>query len=501
MFNANDTILEMLDVCKDFSGIKVLENINFNLKRGEIHALIGQNGAGKSVLMKIISGVYKRSSGKINIDGEVVTYSNPNEARKKGIGMVFQEFSLIPTMSVAKNIFLNRELRKGIFINDKEMIRLSKNILNNLGIDIDPRIILKDLTVSHKQLIEIAKIVSQDRKIIIMDEPTASLTSAEVQILYEVIKKLKEKGISIIYITHHLKEVFDVCDRVSVIRDGKKILTEKVDNMDLSSLIEEMLGKKIKNKIKFLSEKPVIREGNPMLEVKNLDLGGKEKISFKLWTGEVLGFAGLMGAGQNALTKSIFGVYPNIRKELYINNKKANIRKLEDSLKYKLTMVPEERQIQGLILDHSIKANTILSIIDKLKGILFFNDKKANNITKKYVDSLNIVTNTIFKKVKFLSGGNQQKVVFSKNLAAEPKIMILNDPNFGVDIGSKQEILELIRKFGNEGKSAIFVSSEFEELSRVCDRVLIMKDNVIIKEFFRDHDPELTEELIIHAVQ
>jgi len=497
----NDFILEMVNINKDFNGVKVLNDINFDLKRGEIHAIIGQNGAGKSVLMKILSGVYTRSSGKIIIDGKEVSYNTPIEARKIGIGMIFQEFSLIPTLSVAKNIFLNRELKKGMLIKDEEMNRVSKEILESLGVYINPKKMMRDLLVSYKQLVEIAKVVSQDKKIIIMDEPTASLVQAEVQLLNKVIKRLKEKGISIIYITHHLKEIFEICDRVTVLRDGKKILTKTINNINLSQLIEAMLGKELTEAVKFQIEKPIKREGIPMLEVKDLDLGGNEKNSFKLWPGEVLGFAGLMGAGQNGLVKAIFGIYPNLSKELYMHGKKINIKKPEDSLKYKITMVPEERQTQGLIIDQTIKENIVLSILDRIKRIFFFNNRKANDISKKYVKNLNIVTTTIFKKVKLLSGGNQQKVVISKNLAADPDIMILNDPNFGVDIGSKQDILQLIRKFADRGKSAIFISSEFEELARVCDRVIIMKSGSIVNEFTRDKSFEITEELLLHVAQ
>lgn len=497
----SDIVLEMVNINKDFSGVKVLENINFDLKKGEIHAIIGQNGAGKSVLMKILSGVYTKSSGKIIIDDKEVNYTTPLEARKIGIGMIFQEFSLIPTMTVARNIFLNREPKKGLLIKDGEMIKASKEILESLGVDINPRRVLKDLSVSYKQLVEIAKVVSQERKIIIMDEPTASLVKTEVQLLNKVIKKLKEKGISIIYITHHLKEIFEICDRITVLRDGKKILTEKISNINLSQLIEAMLGKKITEIANFQIEKSIKREGIPMLEVKDLDLGGNKKVSFKLWPGEVLGFAGLMGSGQNRVVKAIFGIYPYLTKELFICGKKVNIKKPEDSLKYKITMVPEERQTQGLIIDQTIKANMVLSILDRIKGIFFFNDRKANNISKNYVRELNIVTTTIFKKVKLLSGGNQQKVVISKNLAADPDIMILNDPNFGVDLGSKQEILQLIRKFANNGKSAIFISSEFEELERVCDRVIIMKSGSIENEFTRDKNFDFTEEMLLHATQ
>lgn len=499
--SGSENILEIMDLCKDFSGVQVLKNINFELKKGEIHAIVGQNGAGKSVFMKILDGVYKKTSGKIVIEGKEVNPTNPMEARKMGIGMVFQEFSLIPNLSVAKNIFLNREPRKGLIVDDTKMISSSRETLESLGIHINPKTILNNLSVSYKQIIEIAKVVSQNRKIIIMDEPTASLTQAEVRLLFKTVKKLKEKGIAIIYISHRLKEIFEVCDRVTVLRDGRKILTEETSKINISELIEAMLGRKVIKSVKFNSSNIIKRKGTPMLEVKNLDLGGKEKVSFKLWPGEVLGFTGLMGAGQSKLVQAIFGIFPKLSKELYIRGKKVIINKPEDSLKYKITMVPEERQTQGLIIEHTIRDNIVLSILDNLKKLILFDDERAEEISKKYVKDLSIATTSIFKKIKFLSGGNQQKVVIAKNLAANPDIMMLNDPNFGVDVGSKQDILQLIRDFSNAGKSSIFISSEYEELARVSDRVIIMKDGSIIDELIRDENTKLTETMITHAVQ
>jgi ribose transport system ATP-binding protein len=496
----NDLILQLIDINKDFSGVVVLENVNFDLKKGEIHAIAGQNGAGKSVLMKIVNGVYTRSSGKMLVDGQEVHFANPQDSRKKGIGMIYQEFSLIPTMNVARNIFLNREPKKGGLIDDALMNQSAKKILNDLGVDINPRLLVKDLSVSHKQLVEISKVVSEERKIIIMDEPTASLSHGEVELLNKVIRKLKADGISIIYITHHLNEIIQICDRVTVLRDGKKIITENVNDIDLSMIIEAMLGKKLQRNI-METKYAIDRKASPKLEVRDLDLGGKEKVSFKMWQGEVLGLAGLLGAGQDRIIKSIFGIMPGLNKELFVDGKKLNIKKPEDSLKHKITMVPEERQAQGLIIENTVRFNICLSILDKLKKGVFIDDGKANSLSKKYVKDLNIVTNSIFKKVKLLSGGNQQKVVIAKNLAADPDIMILNDPNFGVDVGSKQEILQLVRQFADEGNCAIFISSEFEEIAQVCDRVLILKDGSIINEYMRGSGPEITEESLLVAVQ
>jgi len=500
MDQKNNLILQLIDVSKDFNGVVVLRDIDFELERGEVHAIVGQNGAGKSVMMKIVNGVYTRSSGKIFVDGEEVHFANPQDARKKGIGMIYQEFSLIPTMNVARNIFLNREPKKGGLIDDALMLKSAKEILEDLGVSINPKYLVKEIPVSHKQLVEIGKVVSEDRKIIIMDEPTASLTRSEVELLNKVITRLKDKGISIIYITHHLNEIFEICDRVTVLRDGRRIITEKVKDLDLSRMIEAMLGKKLTRDI-LETKYSINRETQPKLEIKELDLGGKSKVSFKLWPGEVLGLAGLMGAGQERIVKAIFGILPSLSKDLYVDGKRINIKKPEDSLKHKITMVPEERQSQGLIIENTVKFNINLSIFDRLRRGALINDWEANNVAKKYVRDLNIITESIFKKVKLLSGGNQQKVVIAKNLAAEPDIMILNDPNFGVDVGSKQEILQLVRNFADSGKSAIFISSEFEEIAQVCDRVLILKDGEIIDEFLRGNGEKITEQSLLHAVQ
>ena len=382
----NDLILQMIDVTKDFSGVVVLRDVNFELKRGEVHAIVGQNGAGKSVLMKILNGVYTRSSGKIILDGEDVHFANPHDACMKGIGMIYQEFSLIPTMSVAKNIFLNREPKRGFIVNDSYMVKSANEILQDLGADINPIQPVRNLSVSHKQLVEIGKVVSEERKIIIMDEPTASLSHGEVETLNKVIRRLRNKGISIIYITHHLNEIFDTCDRVTVLRDGKKMITEKVSDMDLSKIIKAMLGKKLTREI-YETKYKIDRSKPPKIEVKDLDLGSSKKVSFKVWEGEVLSLAGLLGAGQDRIVKALYGILPEISKEVFIDSKKINIKKPEDSLKNRITMVPEERQTQGLIVENTLKFNVCLSVWDKLRRGALVNDRKANKLTKRYVES------------------------------------------------------------------------------------------------------------------
>lgn len=502
MKESNGTILQMLQINKDFGGVKVLKDVDFELKKGEIHAIVGQNGAGKSVLMKILSGVLPKSSGKILIEGKEVNYSSPIEARRLGIAMIYQEFSLVPSMTVAQNVFLNREPKDGLFINDKTAHDQSREILSTLGVDINPRDLVRNLNITHKQIVEIGKVVSQERRIIVMDEPTASLPHEEIAILNNAIRKLKEKGISIIYISHHLNEIFEICDRVTVLRDGQRIITEDTSKLQMATLIEAMLGKKIGELIPFDSNHQVHREGTPRLEVKDLDLGGKEKISLKLWPREALGFAGLLGAGQEKIVDAIFGVANQYSRMVYKDGRQVTIRSPADALKQKMTMVPLERQLQGLVLNHSVKSNVCMSILNELtKGRLFIDDSAANELVRGCIKDFNIVTESMNKLVKFLSGGNQQKVVLSKNLVVKPNIMILNDPNFGVDIGSKMEILKLIRRFVESGGSVIFISSEFNELAKVCDRVLVVKNNTIINEFIRSKELELIEEDILRAVQ
>jgi ribose transport system ATP-binding protein len=490
----------MININKDFSGVQVLYDVCFNLRKGEVHAIIGQNGAGKSVLMKILNGVYQKSSGKIMVEGNEVNFVNPHEAMRNGIGMIYQEFSLIPTMSVARNIFLNREPKRYRFVDDRKIIKESEEILKDLGISINVQSILGNLTVSHKQIVEIAKIVSQERKIIVMDEPTASLSRSEISILSSIIKRLKEKGIGIVYITHRLSEIFEICDRVSVIRDGRRILTEDVKNVTLGLIIESMLGKKIKSAAKYGTKYDIKRSGVPILEIRDMDLGGKEKISFKVWAGEVIGLIGLMGAGQDRIVKSIFGILPDIDKKLLVSGSTVFADTPEKSLKYGIAMVPEERQVQGLIIGQSIKANMLLSILDKLKKLIFIDDKKGNIVTKQLVEDLQIKTDDVNKKVKLLSGGNQQKVVMAKCLLIDPDIMLLNDPNFGVDIGSKQEILQLIRNFADRGKCAVFISSEFEEVSQICDRILVIKEGSIINEINRNDSMDISEASLLRCV-
>jgi ribose transport system ATP-binding protein len=502
MDEKNGVILRMVKINKEFSGVSVLKDVDFELKRGEIHAIVGQNGAGKSVMMKILSGVWPSSSGDIVLEGQKVKYSSTLEARKLGIAMIYQEFSLVPSMTVAQNIFLNREPRNGMFIDDRTALARSREILSGLGVEIDPKEMVRNLNVTHKQIVEIGKVVSQDRKIIIMDEPTASLPHEEIVVLHKAIRQLKQKGISIVYISHHLNEVFDICDRVTVLRDGQRILTDETGNLQMATLIEAMLGKKIGEEIPFDPAHSVKRGGVPRLEVKNLDLGGKGTISFQLWPGEALGFAGLLGAGQDRIVDAVFGVANQYRRELRKDGKAIRIRSASDAMSNKITMVPLERQLQGLVLGHSVKANICMSILKKLhRGRLFLDDRAANETVGKYIRDMNIITESPNKLVKFLSGGNQQKVVLSKNLATEPEIMILNDPNFGVDIGSKIEILKLIRRFVEAGGSVIFISSEFSELAKVCDRVLIVKNSLIVDQFVRDRETSLIEGNILQAVQ
>ncbi|MHB8277874.1 MAG: sugar ABC transporter ATP-binding protein [Candidatus Humimicrobiaceae bacterium] len=500
----NEHLLEMIDICKSFVGVKVLNNINFTLNVGEVHAIIGQNGAGKSTLMKILNGVYNKDSGVIKINNKIVEYNNPIDARKHGISMIFQEFSLIPSLTVSQNVFLTKEPRiKKLFLNDTYCEKSTIDIFKSIGLEsiINPKSLVENLSVGSQQLVEIAKALSKESKILIMDEPTSSLSHNEIESLFNTIRKLKSKGISIIYISHYLKDLFKICDRLTVLRDGNKIFTKKTLDTNLDELINSMTGKVFKKRLSK-GKKPIDRNQTPILEVKNLKIIRSERgASFKLWPGEVLGIAGLLGSGRSEILSLIFGVNKKDKGEIFVNGKKVVIRSSKDAMYSGINMVPEDRRKQGLILDFSLKENLIITVLKKIIRFFLINDKKGVEIVKKYIAKLNIKTTGSNQIVKFLSGGNQQKVVVAKSIARESKILLLDDPTFGIDIQSKQEIMDIIVEYVSNGNSVIFVSSELDELAYYCDRILILKKGEITDDIYCNEREDISEELLLKKIQ
>lgn len=493
-----DSILQMKLIEKKFGETKVLKGVDFTLKRGEVHALVGGNGAGKSTLMKIMTGVYSKDGGEIRIEDRLVDFKNREDASKNGIEMIFQELSLVQSMTVAQNIFLGNELQKNKLIDEKQMNQQAKDVLLSLGIDIDPKARVESLSVGLSQMVEIAKAVIKDAKILVFDEPTASLSDSESKQLFRLINELKEKGVTMVYISHRMNEIMDIADRITILKDGINVLTDEIANLCLEDIVSFFVGE---NGPTFEWKKRDYAQDESILKVNNLTINETiSGISFEVKKGEILGIAGLMGSGRTEILEGLFGINPIASGEIVIDNKKSTIRNTRDAIKSGMGLVPEDRRKQGLVLSHSVKENNILPILRRLSFIdLVINEKESQKITKANVSDFNIKTTSIDKKISLLSGGNQQKVVISKWLNTNPKVMLLDEPTAGVDIGAKTEIINIIRDYADEGNGVLFVSSELAELLAACDRILVLFDGKIINDIKRE---EIScEEELQHAIQ
>lgn len=492
-----EPIIRMEGISKAFPGVQALDRVDFEAYSGEVMALVGENGAGKSTLMKILSGAYMKDTGRIYIDGKRVEIQNPYHAQLLGISTIYQELNVTPNQTVAQNIFLGREIkRKGIlgklgFVDKKEMERRAKELLNRVGANIDPRELVKNLSVAQRQMVEIAKALSLEAKIIIMDEPTSALGPEEVEKLFEIIRQLKEQGIAIIFISHRLEEVFKIADRITILRDGKLVGVMSKDEATFDKVIYLMVNRPLGDMFK----KEEVSKGKLILEVKNLRSAIIKDVSFSLYEGEILGIAGLVGSGRTELVRLIFGADPKISGEIYLNGEKVEIKSPEDAVKHGIGLVPEDRQNQGLILKMSVRENIGVTIIRKILKFLGFIDKnKLTEIAENFVKRLNIKTPSIFEKVLYLSGGNQQKVVLAKWLASNPKILILDEPTRGIDVGAKAEIHAIMSQLAKIGIGIIMISSEIPELLAMSDRILVMSEGKVVVELPRS---EATQEKIM----
>ncbi|CDQ21367.1 sugar ABC transporter ATP-binding protein [Halobacillus karajensis] len=475
-----NTILRMKEIEKGFNGNTVLDKVNFNVKAGEVHALMGGNGAGKSTLMKILTGVYQLDHGTIEIEDSKVNLENTRDAQQAGVSMIFQEFSLIPKLTVAQNIFLHREPRTSLgMIDDKKMVKDSQRILDDMGLSISPKDLVENLSVGYWQMTEIAKALSINTKILIMDEPTSTLTKTETEVLFSLIHKLKQSGITIIYISHRMDEIFQVCDRITVLRNGTNVITTPCSEITMEELIDHIIGGNMVKSFEWV-ERPKIEDRKPLLEVKNLQSGSHVKnVSFSLHGGEILGLAGLMGSGRSETVRAIFGVDPVSGGEVNVRGERVSFSSPKEAIQKGVGLVPEDRRSQGLVLGHSVRENMILSSLDKLSKNNVLQNQQANKKVEELVKKLNVKTDSTQKKISLLSGGNQQKVVLAKWLLNETEILLLDEPTSGVDIGAKIEIIEIIRELADAGKAILVVSSEMTELLAMSDRVLIMKDGEV----------------------
>lgn len=493
-------ILEMHNINKSFSKVKVLKDVNFSLKTGEIHALVGSNGAGKSTLMKILTGVYDFDSGDIQIDNQKVDNLRV-DAKKYGISMIFQELSLIPTMTVAENIFLGNEINKGHQLNKKEMKSKTREILNTLGLDIDPDIEVSNLSTGMSQMVEIAKAISKDSKILVFDEPTTALSDKESAQLFGLIRELKARDITIVYISHRMKEILDIADRITILRDGKKVLTEEIRNITMKEIVKAMISESSTSDSFAWKKRDYDPNGKDILKVENLKINDKiDNISFSIKEGEIVGIAGLMGSGRTEILESLFGIRNVINGDIFIESKRVVVNNVNDAIKAGFALVPENRRTQGLVLQHSIKDNIVLPILDNVsKTFNFLDDSELNDLAIGSSERLAVKYNSIFSPINLLSGGNQQKVVISKWLNTSPKILLLDEPTSGVDIGAKSEITDIIRKIADEGNGVLLVSSEIAELLAVCDKIIILYDGKITNTFTREEI--MSEEELQYAIQ
>ena len=492
-------IISLKNVHKSFGGVSVLNGVDFVLQKGSVHALVGQNGAGKSTMMKILTGVYTCDSGDIYIDASKVKMNSYSDAVSHGISLIFQELSLIPTLTVAENIFLNREILEGPFLDKKSMERKAHELLQSRDIDLDVHSRVEDLDVGVCQMIEIAKALSVNAKVLILDEPTASLSEKETAHLFTLINSLKQRGVSMIYISHRMAEIFKICDTITVLRNGSIVTTKPTRDYSLTGLIEDMIGRKTAALTTADEELASKCTGRPLMTVEHLNCGSRLKdVSFELREGEVLGLAGLMGSGRTEVVESLFGLNKDASGQVTINGQPYEIKGVRHAIDSGLALIPEDRRREGLVLMHSVEENLIVPIFDKLKQGLLLENKKVADIAERSISDMVIKTHSRKTPAFNLSGGNQQKIVVGKWLNSAPSVLLLDEPTAGVDVGSKREIIDKVRDFVGENRAALFISSDILELISACDRFIVFYDGKVTATYDRS---EITEEVLQYAIQ
>lgn len=469
--------IEMKGINKSFGTNQVLKNAGFLLKDGEVHALMGENGAGKSTLMKILTGVYTKDSGTVIVDGKEVDYHNPQEAEKAGIVFIYQELNVLFDLTVEENLFMGKEITKGFGVCDKKAMRnKAKEILEKMGVDIRTNAVMSDLSVGQQQMIEICKALMVDAKVIIMDEPTAALTQSETEALFKVIKSLRQKGVSIVYISHRMEEIFELCDRITVLRDGAYIDTREIKDIDMNDIVKMMIGREIGERY----PKRDVTIGKEVLRVEGLT---KEKVfhdvTFRVSAGEVLGVSGLMGAGRTEIMQAIFGNMSYESGKVYIEGKEVQIKNPQQAIKAGIGFITEDRKTEGLMLDKSIEENVALPNLGKISRNSVLSGSSEDKLVGKAIEEFHIKCFGPEHECNNLSGGNQQKVVLAKWIYTDPKILILDEPTRGVDIGAKKEIYSVINELAAKGVAIIMVSSELPEVLGMSDRIMVVREGEI----------------------
>ena len=451
-------------------GVVALDDLNIEFKEGEIHAMVGENGAGKSTMIKTISGAVQPTRGTIEINNHTYEQMTPTLSRQNGIAVIYQEFTLIPVLSASENIFLGEFIMKGMVLDRKEMDKKAEELFNRLHVDIDPSTKVADLTTGYQQIVEIAKAVSKDAKILIMDEPSAPLTTSEVEAMFKIVDTLKTQGVTIIYISHRMEEIFRLSDRVSVLRDGKYITTVNTADTSKSELIKLMVGRELSETYPERKNKA----SETVLSIKKLTGNGVKDVSFDVKRGEVLGLAGLIGAGRTELAQLLFGYEKIISGEIILNGKSIRPKNCIEAIAAGIALVPEDRKRQGLVLEMSIKENTTMPSMKRISTLAVISSDQEKEMSQSYMDSLRTKAPSIEQKTKNLSGGNQQKVVLAKWLAMDPQVLIFDEPTRGIDVGAKQEIYNIMNELADNGKTILMISSDMEELIGMSDRIVVL---------------------------
>ena len=490
-------LLEMKGVCKSFPGVKALQNVSLQLRAGEVHALLGENGAGKSTLIKVLGGIYIAEEGEIYIEGKKVNINSVNDSHENGVAIIHQELVLVPYMTVAENIFLGREHGKGKLINKESMIREAQTLLDQYEMNIDAETLIKDLTIAQQQMVEIVKAISFNSKILVMDEPPSSISDKEVGFLFETMRTLTKKGVGIIYISHKMSELEEICDRVTVMRDGEYVGTKVVKETCKDELVAMMVGRELTNYYTRDIQKP----GEVILKCENIADGKMARgASFELRKGEIIGFAGLVGAGRSEVMKCIFGLTKGSTGDIYVEGKKVEIKSPIDALKYGIALVPESRKTEGLYKVQSVKFNSTIEVLEQFIKVGRVDQDKEEAITQKYIDMMATKTPSQEQVIGNLSGGNQQKVMIGRWLATDPKILILDEPTRGVDVGAKSEIYAIMNELAKQGMSIIMISSELPEILNMSDRIYVMREGKIRGVFGHEECPTQEDIMRLAAV-
>jgi simple sugar transport system ATP-binding protein len=498
----NGCVVTMTGIGKSFPGVRALNQVDFTLQRGEIHALMGENGAGKSTLIKVLTGVYSMDEGSAIIDGNPVVIHSPSDAQKHGVSTVYQEVNLCPNLTVAENLFLGHEPRKSGLIDWRKMNTMAGDLLQKLNISAFPTAQLDSCSIAIQQLIAIARAVSVECKVLILDEPTSSLDKDEVQRLFTLMRQLKEQGVGIIFITHFLDQVYEVCDRITVLRNGELVGEYKIENLPRLQLVAKMLGKDLDDlaSLKADTDDWKTHEGEvPFVEARGLSSGISRiaPFSLKIHKGEVVGFSGLLGSGRSELVRTIYGADKAIQGNLSLKGKTARIKKPLDAMNQKMAYLPEDRKVDGIFPDLSVRENIIIALQAKHGLFKRLARKEMEKYADEYIDLLNIKTASRETPIRSLSGGNQQKVILARWLLTNPEFMILDEPTRGIDVGTKTEIQKLILKLEGEGKSVTFITSELEEMLRTCSRMVVMRDRNKVGELAGE---DLKEETIMQTI-